>query len=134
MLFTPYNDPPILETMSLNRGIPTLRQAARALARPASLKAVPHPRAAAAAFPSLSNRSTLSTTPSRAFSATPISSRYSPIAEDPKWKKGEVVTYDELKPITQSPDNVSRVVSALSQVSAYSWTGPLSLVPNRRFS
>ncbi|GAA5840057.1 hypothetical protein JCM3766R1_000660 [Sporobolomyces carnicolor] len=91
--------------MSLNRGIPTLRQAARALARPASLKAVPHPRAAAAAFPSLSNRSTLSTTPSRAFSATPISSRYSPIAEDPKWKKGEVVTYDELKPITQSPDN-----------------------------
>ncbi|GAA5897308.1 uncharacterized protein JCM6883_006651 [Sporobolomyces salmoneus] len=89
--------------MSFTRALPTLRQSTRALARPLSLKSVPHSSA-----PSILFRSSVSTV--RPFSSTLAQWRYSPVADDPKWKKGEVVTYDELKPITQSPDNKILVI------------------------
>jgi hypothetical protein len=85
--------------MSFSRALPTLRQSTRALARPISLKSVPH------STPS-SLRFSPSTSAARPFSSSVAQWRYSSVANDPKWQKGEKVTYDELKPITQSPDNV----------------------------
>ncbi|GAA5876761.1 hypothetical protein JCM16303_006278 [Sporobolomyces ruberrimus] len=84
--------------MSLSRALPTLRQSTRALARPASLRSLPH--SATSTF-----RFSLSTSAVRPFSSSLAQWRRAPLADDPRWKKGEVVTYDELKPITQSPDN-----------------------------
>ncbi|GAA5957233.1 hypothetical protein JCM21900_001200 [Sporobolomyces salmonicolor] len=57
-------------------------------------------------FTSLSTPVRLSASPAtRVFSATAAKARYSAVADDPRWKNGDKVTYDELKPITQSPDD-----------------------------
>ncbi|GAA5987925.1 hypothetical protein JCM5350_006776 [Sporobolomyces pararoseus] len=90
--------------MSFTRTLPaTLRQSTRTLARPVVLQSLPKSSSLPhfSALPSLSP----SFTSIRPFSSSLVKLRYSPVADDPKWKKGEVVTYDELKPITQSPDN-----------------------------
>ncbi|GAA6011235.1 hypothetical protein JCM11491_006769 [Sporobolomyces phaffii] len=84
--------------MSLIRAVPALRQTARAFARPVSLKSVPHST-------SFLRVSLPSASAVRPFSSSLAQWRHSSVANDPKWQKNEVVTYDELKPITQSPDN-----------------------------
>ncbi|BGO97453.1 hypothetical protein JCM10021v2_001103 [Rhodotorula toruloides] len=53
-------------------------------------------------------RPTPVTLPTRAFHATPISrNTHEPsdrAAKDPRWREGQKVTYDELKPVTQMPN------------------------------
>ncbi|GAA5967997.1 hypothetical protein JCM3765_005571 [Sporobolomyces pararoseus] len=90
--------------MSFTRALPiTLRQSTRTLARPLVLQSLPK-SSSLPHFSALPSHSS-SFTAVRPFSSSLTQLRYSPVADDPKWKKGEVVTYDELKPITQSPDN-----------------------------
>lgn len=99
-------------TMSFTRALPTtLLQSTRTLARPVVLQSLPKSSSLPhfSALPSLSS----SFNAIRPFSSSLVKLRYSPVADDPKWKKGEVVTYDELKPITQSPDNVSAQLALL---------------------
>lgn len=87
--------------MSLTR---TLASTARlsSLARPASLS-LPH-------LLRPSSRSTFlsaSAPATRSFSTSFVArERYSPVAGDPKWRSGKPVTYEELKPLTEQPDEV----------------------------
>ncbi|GAA5938772.1 uncharacterized protein JCM15063_004864 [Sporobolomyces koalae] len=82
--------------MSFARAVPVLRRSACALSRRSILQSVPHPRSALFLH---------APTAARSISSSLVQSRHSSVANDPKWQKSQNVTYDELKPITQSPDN-----------------------------
>lgn len=96
--------------MSFTRTLPAFRQATRSLLS----QSLPH-----SVVPS-SSSSLFRLAPSavRPFSASVQQWRYSPVADDPKWKNNQKVTYEELKPITQSPDNVSRLLFTTSRSSS----------------
>lgn len=48
--------------------------------------------------------------PTRTFSVSAaVRSATATVQNDPKWKNGEKVTYDEVKPLTQSPSDVRTV-------------------------
>ncbi|GAA6028891.1 hypothetical protein JCM8097_001489 [Rhodosporidiobolus ruineniae] len=90
--------------MSALRILRPLTQAARAC-RPALLAPVLPHSARLSSLPLLSARPAPTIT-LRTFTATArTSERYSPVAGDAKWGKGDPVTYDELKPITQAPND-----------------------------
>ncbi|GAA5859350.1 hypothetical protein JCM1840_004575 [Sporobolomyces johnsonii] len=89
--------------MSLSRCIPSTRallsRPSASLPRLASSRLLP-------TFTSLDTPLRLPASyTTRPFSATAAKPRYSAVADDPRWKRGDKVTYDELKPITQSPDD-----------------------------
>ncbi|GAA5822935.1 hypothetical protein JCM10212_004446 [Sporobolomyces blumeae] len=88
--------------MSLTRSLSSARVSARAVVRPSASLAIavrrPHPASLRPApLPSVSS--------GRPFSASSTVARYSPVANDKRWERGDVVTYEELKPITQNPDD-----------------------------
>ncbi|GAA6057236.1 hypothetical protein JCM3770_003815 [Rhodotorula araucariae] len=88
---------------SLLRSSTLISRAARAPAAarvPASLL---RPTSLRAALPAAR---TLTVASARAFSVSAArADRYNPVANDKRWTNGDKVTYDELKPITQSPSD-----------------------------
>ncbi|BGP50560.1 hypothetical protein JCM10450v2_006479 [Rhodotorula kratochvilovae] len=73
---------------------PTAARAPAAFLRPTSLRAA----LPAAHAPWTASVRALSVSAARA-------DRYNPVAGDKRWENGDKVTYDELKPITQSPSD-----------------------------
>ncbi len=47
----------------------------------------------------------------RAFSGSAALRSATTVQNDPKWKNGEKVTYEEVKPLTQSPSDVRAAIS-----------------------
>lgn len=79
----------------------SFRQALRTLPR---LAATARPVAVRAAPSLLQSTARHAPVSPRLFTSSSVAYRSAP---DPKWSKGTPITYEELKPITQSPSDVS---------------------------
>lgn len=88
--------------------VPTCKRTSATALRTSSASAMSTLRPTSFAPRHLAAAPSLLPTP-RTFSVSAAVRSAATVQNDPKWKNGEKVTYDEVKPLTQSPSDVRAV-------------------------